>query len=415
MNRSYEALKEQLRPQLDSLNAKLGAATVDGRRATVICIPRHGYATTRINVDSLYERTAERFLLIYVDVGSPPNVREYLEEQAKIRPDFFYLRVDEMISRQTARLLVLDLVPTPYTVFMDNNMLLGDGWLSSLIRTAEQDAADVVSPFIVMQGGNVHFSGSKIVKVSDTHHQRKQTTAECPLGAPLSEVTPRKLEIDFAESHCCLMRTKAFRARIDELFMEDMHNSHTLAVASYLLKTRHGSRMLVDPGAVVYILPVGFGYDIPWLFGSYNDLACFKASYTLHEAVAGRASSSILNNLRWHRKHLLYLLLSMTGNRHLERTDMLKPAEVPSYIDGYDKALPEDIIARVEDTVMPFLERHYPQYRPHLLAWLYDISGIIADIDRKADELAAGSQAAWWRRRPLWWKRMLMPAREWTG
>ncbi len=405
----YQTLKDEIRPQLDALQQELNTFDVDDIRATVICIPRHGYATTRIHIESLYARTNECILVFYVDIASPPAVRAFLEEQSRTRRGFFHIRIDKPVSRQTARLMVLDLVSTPYTVFMDNNMLLHDGWLESLIHTSETDDADVVSPLIVMQGGNVHFSGSRIVKVSATNHQRKQTTAECPMAVPLSETRPRKIEIDFAESHCCLMRTQAFTGRIDELFIEEMHNAHTVAVASYLLKTRHGAKMLVDPDSIVSILPIGFGYDIPWLFGGYNDLACFKASYDLHESIAGRASSSILNNLRWHRKHLLYLLLSMTGDNRLERSDMLRSDEIPAYIDGYDKALPIDVLDRLEDVVAPYVARHHPQFRPHLSAWFYEITSIIADIDRKADELAAGKGAPWWRGVQRRAKRMLMP------
>ena len=54
-----------------------GMATLKGNcRATVLCIPRHGYATTRTTIENLYANTAEPFVLLYVDIASPAVVRE---------------------------------------------------------------------------------------------------------------------------------------------------------------------------------------------------------------------------------------------------------------------------------------------------------------------------------------------------
>ena len=85
-------------------------------------------------------------------------------------------------------------------------------------------------------------------------------------------------QIDFGESHCCLIRTDYFRGSAAELFLEDMHNTFTMAVATQRIHRQSQCRMLIEPKAVVSILPIGFGYDIPWLFECYNNLAMFKVS-----------------------------------------------------------------------------------------------------------------------------------------
>ncbi|MGA8259762.1 MAG: glycosyltransferase [Arenicellales bacterium] len=409
MNHEAASIRVRLRAELSAFRRSVEDAGIGDAEATVVCIPRHGYATTRVNMESLYEATSARFVVFYVDVASPPVVRDYLRALAREKQNFFCLRVDEPVSRQIARLLVLDLVATPYTLFVDNNMLFEPGWLSRMIRTMEADHCDVVSPLILMHGGAVHFSGSKVLQVSASRVKRKQTTKECPLGADVAGVHPEKLEIDFAESHCCLMRTQAFKDRIDEVFLEGMHNSHTLAVASYLMKERLGCRMLIEPDARVSILPIAFGYDIPWLLGKYNDLDCFNNSYWLHESIVGTSPSSTLRNLKWHRKHLLYALLSMMQGGHLDRDDLLAPQEVPPGVRGYDKPLPRDVEQRIEETVLPLVERRYPRYRRHLMAWLREIDEIIGDIDLKALELATGRRLPWYHR--LWRRLKEMPGR----
>ncbi len=365
-----ETMKAKLTGRLDQMRMALRARDLTDVPVTVLTIPRHGYATTRVHVENLYRSTQTKFVVFYVDVCSPPSVARYLEQQARTRPDFFHIRIDDWVSRQTARLIVLDLIATKFTVFCDNNMLFTPGWLESLLASAEADRADVVSPFIVMQGGNVHFSGSTLKKNPDGTISRRQNTPECRLSTPLASAKPRKMEIDFGESHCCLVATDAFRQIIPSIFPETMHNSHTLGFGTYLLKTDHGSKMIVEPAALVSILPIGFGYDIPWLFKVYNDLPAFVTSYSLYISKIGPGPSVTLANLSWHRKHLTYLLLTMLQDDHLRRTDMLEQHEVPDYVTGYDTSLPDDAEAAVAEKVLPFVREHFPEVLSDANIWV---------------------------------------------
>jgi hypothetical protein len=124
--------------------------------------------------------------------------------------------------------------------------------------------------------------------------------------------------------------------------------------------------MLVDPESVVSILPLGFAYDLPWILGAYNDLTCFKQSYGLY---SDRIAHFPLV-LDWHRKHLLYLLLSMSEHKSLAREDLLEMDEVPAYIHGYDWPLPADTLENIERDVVPFVANRYPTLMPALRMWL---------------------------------------------
>jgi hypothetical protein len=405
MNRPLSVVKQKYSSVLEDLRVELSRFS-DKALATVLCIPRHGHAVTGVCLENLYEQTDETIAVVYVDVVSPPEVRRYLERQSLERPGFFHLKIDDYISRQTARLLVLDCVSAPFTVFMDNNMLVGKGWLAGLVRCADMDAADVVSPFIVMQGGNVHFSGARLARKSGNRVSRTQTTRACPMAVPISKVTPEKLEIDFAESHCCLLRTAAFKGRIPEVFLEELHNSFSLAVSTHILKTTFNCRMVIDPETIVSILPIAFGYDIPWIFESYNDLRCFQSSYELNESIVGTADSTTLGNLLWHRKHLIYLLYSMMGQENLWRNDLLRPDEVPDYVDGYDKPMPVNVITRIESEVIPFVQEKYPGYGAHIHGWLYDIGGIIRSIEQKQEEFTREPPGRLSTPRGFWWRRL---------
>jgi hypothetical protein len=58
---------------------------------TVVCVVRHGYATTRASLENLYATTRTPFIVFYLDINSPAIVREYLAEQAASRNNFFHI------------------------------------------------------------------------------------------------------------------------------------------------------------------------------------------------------------------------------------------------------------------------------------------------------------------------------------
>ena len=103
-------------------NSSLQACLAESAAAAVsiVCLPRHGHATTRTTIEALFASTQAPFRLVVVDIASPESVRSYLEAEAHARPNLFHVRLDEFVSRQTARLMVLDRIQTPYRVLVDN-------------------------------------------------------------------------------------------------------------------------------------------------------------------------------------------------------------------------------------------------------------------------------------------------------
>jgi GR25 family glycosyltransferase involved in LPS biosynthesis len=376
-----EDLKLRLREPLATVAQAQTHALANGIPLTVIALPRHGHATTATTVDSFYAHTRTPAVFIYLDIMGPAAVREHLDFVQETTPGFVSVRVDEYISRQMARLLVLDLIRTPFTLFLDNNMLLSDGCVDRLIHTADSLDAMVVSPVITMQGGAMHFSCARIDKVKEDWHERHQTDANAPLGVAIGDCRLSRQQIDFAESHCCLMRTRMFQGTVGDWFPVDMHNAHNLAVACFLYRRAHpDASMVVEPEAVVSILPIAFGYDLPWLFESYNNWSYFRQSYAFHTRLLKSASTTI-DNLHWHRKHFLYLLETLLEEDHLERQDLLRPGEIPTHVRGYDLPLPGTLQQELERRLAPFLGTGFPAYADQLHTWLTAIGDAMRHID----------------------------------
>ncbi|MEO1498070.1 MAG: glycosyltransferase [Planctomycetota bacterium] len=117
--------------------------------ATIGFVPREVFSTTERSLETLFERTHAPFDLVCVDGASPPDVADYLRAAAEEK-GFTLLRTDRYVTPTEARNLVVrwsqDNTPAAPIVFVDNDVLVGEGWLEPLVRCAEETGAWVVGP-----------------------------------------------------------------------------------------------------------------------------------------------------------------------------------------------------------------------------------------------------------------------------
>ena len=342
---------------------------------TVLCVTRHGHATTAVALESLLDSTKIPFHLVYADVASPPSVERYLTRLASSRDRVTHLRFDKFLHRQAARMKALPQVQTRFVVLLDNNVICEPGWLEKLLETREKTGASVVSPIIVTRGGRIHFSAGLIerkrrlrkfgrVTLGRTHGQ-----PDAPARSMLSEVKPRAIDIDFAESHCCLASTDDLR--LPGVLEEGMANAHTTCYATYKLKHTFGKRLVLEPTAVVSLVPIGFGYDLPWIYGGYMRPDLIAGSYRLLEGLIGKGPvTDLKNGFWWCGMHIKYLLLSMLEGDRFVRDDYLSLDEVPESLTGYDLPLPPDADSIIRGKLLPQVEERYPDLVEPLMGWL---------------------------------------------
>ena len=114
-------------------------------QVTIALVPREQFGTTRRTLETLYQRTTEPFELVCIDGGSPPAVADYLAQAARER-QFTLIRSESYLTPNQARNLALPHVRTPYVVFVDNDVLVAEGWLAPLVECAEETGAWVVAP-----------------------------------------------------------------------------------------------------------------------------------------------------------------------------------------------------------------------------------------------------------------------------
>lgn len=188
---------------------------MDRPRATVAFVPREVFSTTRRSLETLLKRTHEPFDLVCIDGGSPPEVREYLEQQARERR-FTLVRTDHYLTPNQARNLAIAQTRTPYIVFLDNDAIVTEGWLTALVDCAQETGAWVVGPLyfeFLPEGRRLHmFGGECRIDVNDrgerVYFERHHLAHE--LLTDVKEPLVRR-ETELIEFHTVLVAMQAFK------------------------------------------------------------------------------------------------------------------------------------------------------------------------------------------------------------
>jgi GT2 family glycosyltransferase len=190
-------------------------ATTPEPQVTIVVVPRERFSVSLRSLTTLIGCTDEPYELVYVDGGSPPEIRERLRQEAG-RYNFTLVRTERYLSPNQARNLGLAHVTTPYVVFLDNDVIVTPGWLTPLIDCAEETGAWVVGPLnfegefedmeVHNAGGFLEFEGpegnQRLLQENRYGHRHRNE-----LPADLE-----RIQADYVEFHCVLVRTSAFDA-----------------------------------------------------------------------------------------------------------------------------------------------------------------------------------------------------------
>ena len=222
---------------------------------TIAVVPRERFSCTRAALEALYRYTDPPFRLVYVDGGSPSRVRRYLESAARDR-GFELLRSDGFLTPNRARNLALAQVRTKYAVFIDNDVLVGPGWLPPLVRCADETNAAVVGPLVCESAplhSKIHFAGGDAhINIVDRDGCVERHLVETILrqGERIADVRQelRRMKTEAAEFHCMLVRTNIFDRlrRFDEAMLTVLEN-----VDFCMDVARAGGLTYLEPASIV--------------------------------------------------------------------------------------------------------------------------------------------------------------------
>lgn len=243
-----------------------------GQLATIAVVPRERFSLTKRSLESLLAQRDPATELIYVDGGSPPLVRQYLEQQA-VRNDFTLISTERFVAPNVARNLALERARTRYVAFVDNDVLFAPAWLERLVDCAESTGAWIVGPLVCQGEGRsrrVRSAGGKatIATIADRRALRQQLAHR---GQPLGGIAPALVRepVGQVELRATLIRTDAL-TRLGA-FDEQLPSAEHLDLC--LAAHRHGGAIYLEPGAVVtYLPPPPFeSYDLPYFQLRWSD------------------------------------------------------------------------------------------------------------------------------------------------
>jgi GT2 family glycosyltransferase len=244
---------------------------------TLVVTPREKFSACRDSLDSILADAGTPYRLVYVDGGSPGPVRRMIEDRAR-RHGFEHLRVGRHLTPNRARLMGLARVRTPWTVFIDNDVVVSPGWLGTLLRCGQESGAAAVSP-LICQGrplhSIVHCAGGECgVKeiATDEGVERHLHERIARQGRKVADVRAKLVRgpTGLAEFHCVLVRTEAARAP----GMIDPEILNTREHIDFCMNVRAaGGEIWLEPDSLVTYLhdaPIGPS-DLPYYMLRWSD------------------------------------------------------------------------------------------------------------------------------------------------
>jgi GT2 family glycosyltransferase len=223
--------------------------------ATVVVVPRERFSLTRRSLETLLDHTEPGVELIYIDGGSPPEVRDYLRKRSAER-GFRLIRIEHYLAPNIARNMALAHVRTKYIAFVDNDAIVSPNWLAPLVDCAETTGAWVVGPVYCERepiATRIHMAGGT-ARFEDENGRRVFREEHCHYGESLPEIGPRlrRQSVETIEFHCALVWMDAFErlGPLDERLLSA--SEHT----DLCLSTRAGGgEVFLEPKSVVTYLP----------------------------------------------------------------------------------------------------------------------------------------------------------------
>lgn len=241
---------------------------------TLVVVPRERFSYTCQSLESIYQHTKTPFNLIYVDGNSPIKTANYLREQLQ-KKGFQLIRTETYLSPNEARNIGLNHVQTKYLVFMDNDVIVSEGWLNQLIQCAETTEASVVGPLMCQDEPvhkTVHFAGGESHIYVDKIGRRRLREKMYLQGRTVEQVLPKlhRCPIELAEFHCVLVRRNIFDkiGYLDENFFNTKeHLDFCMTV------TQAGGAIYFEPSSLVTYVPnTGLeASDVPFYMLRWSD------------------------------------------------------------------------------------------------------------------------------------------------
>jgi GT2 family glycosyltransferase len=200
-----------------SLNHVDATTTQEQPMVTIVVVPRERFSYSQQSLESIYAETDYPFELVYVDGGSSPQLKAYLEAQSREK-QFKLIRTEYFLSPNRARNIGIQSANGKYIVFVDNDVLVQKGWLHKLVDCAEETGATVVGTLtcidnpvheVVHNGGGTTYIETRTEGNKIGRYAVQKSYLEGKRVSKMSEELTR-VQCEFVEFHTALVRKSFF-------------------------------------------------------------------------------------------------------------------------------------------------------------------------------------------------------------
>jgi glycosyltransferase involved in cell wall biosynthesis len=226
--------------------------------ATIAVVPRERFSIAPQSLLSVLETISDSEL-VYVDAGSPPLVRQFLEQRA-LRHGFRLISTERYLNPNAARNVAFSHVSTKYVAFVDNDVLMSPQWLERLVACAESTGAWVVGPLVCFgqsaseriktAGGSaeiINDRGRRVLRAQCRHHGRMVADVASEL---------RQEPVGQVPFHAVLIRTDALKQLGG--FDERLHSTAQHTDFCLRVHAQGGSVYLAPSSRVTHVPPPPF-------------------------------------------------------------------------------------------------------------------------------------------------------------
>ena len=227
---------------------------------TLIVTPRERFSVCVDSLNSIVSHTVYPHRLIYIDGGTPTHLSSEIAQVCETA-GYEHVRMNRFLSPNEARNIGVRMATTDYVVFVDNDVIVSEGWLGALIDCAAETRADVVAPLTCQKlplHTEIHQAGGLF---ADDHRkffslppsERRITDIHVAQGQKVAETPLERGEAQCCEFHCALVRRDSFErfGMLDEkLLATKEHIDFCMTVWS------QGGLVMFEPKSVVtYLFP----------------------------------------------------------------------------------------------------------------------------------------------------------------
>lgn len=238
---NIERLQKKWEGKLEGLLSQTGE-TLDHRDVSIIMLTYNALTYTKYTVQSLIHHTQCPHEVIFVDNGSTDGTKEYLLRQVAQHPNFRLIDNATNLGFSAGNNQGVQAARGQYVLLLNNDVLVGDGWLENLVAALERDARiGMVGPVTNYVSGR-----QRLAKVPYQGDKEFYGFAQKVRNAKRGKLTPRRRIAGFA----MLMR----KALYDELGgLDERFGSGNYEDDDLCLRARgKGYAIMVDEGTFIH-------------------------------------------------------------------------------------------------------------------------------------------------------------------